>query len=107
VGHFAGIISALVLKKTGVHYLLLPRQSWIQDFESETKSSIEKIDFHFTYYEGSDNLNEFEDTWASKLLGVIKGKLKMRPSVIQQFEVESSQEISQLRLNNLQNHIRS
>jgi membrane associated rhomboid family serine protease len=29
VGHFAGIISALVLKKTGLHYLLLPRQSWI------------------------------------------------------------------------------
>ena len=29
VGHFAGIISALILKKTGLHYLLLPRQSWI------------------------------------------------------------------------------
>ena len=83
VGHFAGIISALVLKKTGVHYLLLPRQSWIQDFESEIKGTIEKIDYHFTYYEASDNLTEFEDTLASRLVNVIRGKLKMRPNVMQ------------------------
>ena len=47
VGHFTGIISALLIKYSGVGFFFMPRYSWIKEFEEVYK--VER----FTYYKAS------------------------------------------------------
>lgn len=49
VGHFTGIIAALLIKYSGVGFFFLPRYSWIKEFED---SYLVK---RFTYYKASAN----------------------------------------------------
>ena len=86
IGHLTGIVSALLIKYSGVGFLFMPRYSWINSFEDVYPIT------RFTYYKATQNqVDDFK----------VSFKKKGGADPVSQFDVETSQEISQLRLESI------
>ena len=50
IGHLSGLIAALMLKYSGLTWLLLPHNEWITSFEESHKGCLDCLNRWLTYY---------------------------------------------------------
>ena len=58
-GHLCGLISAVLLKHSGIAWVLLPHHEWIAGFEDAHKGCLDCVDRWCTYYKVTDEQNTF------------------------------------------------